>query len=92
MKSKHGSVVIYTLMIGLVIFVIALALAPIVKNLTDTARNETSGDTVGLDCSNESISNFDKAACVATDLTQFYYIGALIFIGGIIITAKVVFG
>ncbi len=90
--NKKGSVVIYGLCLGLLIIILALALAPVVKNLTDGARNETSGDTVGLDCDNDSISNFDKGACVATDLTLFYFIGSLIFIGGLIITSKIVFG
>lgn len=89
--NKRGSVVIYTLMLGMVVIFLALALAPPVQDFVITAMNETSGDTQGLDCTNDSISNFDKATCIAVDLTLFYYIGALIFIGGLIITAKVVF-
>jgi len=90
--NKSGSVVIYTLMIGMVIIILALALAPLVQDFTTSAMNSTSGDTAGLDCDNSSISNFDKATCVSTDLTLFYFIGALIFIAGLIITSKVVFG
>ena len=90
--NKKGSVVIYGLMLGLLVLILALALAPSVKDFTQGAMNKTSGDTVGLDCNNESISNFDKASCVAVDLTGFWFIGSLIFISGLIITAKVVFG
>jgi len=48
--------------------------------------------TGGLDCDNSSISNFDKATCIATDLMLFYFIGFLIFLAGAVITAKFVFG
>jgi len=89
--NKSGSVVVYTLMLGMIIIILALALAPPVQDFIDGAMNESSGDTQGLDCNNESISNFDKAACVSIDISLFYFIGALIFIGGLIITSKVVF-
>ena len=87
MRNKSGSVVIFSLMLGMVIMILALALAPV---LQDTV-NETMSPSEG-DCNNESISNFDKAGCLAIDLSFFYYIGALIFISGLIITAKVTFG
>jgi hypothetical protein len=90
--NKNGSIVFYMLMLGMVIIILALALAPAVSQFTNSAMNETSGDTYGLDCNNESISNFDKAACLAVDLNLFYFIGALIFIGGFIITVKLSFG
>lgn len=89
---KRASVVIYTLMLGMTIIILALALGPPVQEFISTAMNESSEDFQGLDCNNESISSFDKAACIATDLTLFYFIGALVFIGGLIITAKVTFG
>lgn len=84
--NKKGSVLIYGLMLGLVVIITALALAPSVQDSTDEARNSTN-----LDCSNDSISNFDKAACIATDLSLFYFIGALILIGGTIVGAKLIF-
>ncbi len=89
--NKKGSLLIYGLMLGLLIMVLALALAPVVSQLTESARNETVGDIMGLDCENTSISNFDKATCIATDLTLFYFIGGLIFIAGTIVTAKIIF-
>ena len=46
----------------------------------------------GMDCDNASISNFDKAACVATDLMLFYFISFLVFLAGAIVTAKFAFG
>ena len=84
--NKRGSVLIYGLMLGLIVMLLALALAPAVQDFTDDAR-----DTDNLNCSSDSISNFDKASCIATDLTLFYFIGALILIGGLLIGAKLVF-
>ena len=87
MENKQGSVVVYGLMVGLVILILGLALAPAVSEFTTGAMNETTG----LNCSSELISNFDKAACVANDLTLLYFIGGVILIAGAIITAKIVF-
>ncbi len=89
--NKKGSVVIYGLCLGLLVLILALALAPSVQYTTDSAMNATSGDTTGLDCDNSSISNFNKATCVATDISLFWFIGSLIFIAGVIITSKIVF-
>ena len=90
--NKKGSVMIFGLMIALVILILALALAPAVVENSNRARNATDGDTIGMDCDNTSISNFQKAACYATDLNVFYFIGGLIFLAGAFLTAKVVFG
>lgn len=92
MPNKKASVVIFALMLGMVIIILALALAPALQDSIGSAMNSSSGDTHGLDCDNESISSFDKGACLATDLTLFYFIGALIFIGGLVITSKITFG
>ncbi len=82
--NKQGSVMIYGLMLALVLLILGLALAPAVKDFTTDARTN-------MDCDNESISNFDKAGCIATDMTLPYFIGTVIFIGGAIITAKIIF-
>lgn len=88
--NKQGQVMVYGIMLGLVIIILALALAPAVGSFTNGARNETSGDNIGLNCSTTT-SNFDKATCVITDLTLFYFIGGLIFVAGSVIVAKIVF-
>lgn len=85
MNSK-GSLVLLALMLGLVIIILALALAPAVNEQIQEARNSDN-----LDCSNESITKFDKAACIGTDLTVFYFIGSLIMIGILIITSRIIF-
>jgi len=82
--NRKGSVVFYSLMLGLVVIVLALALAPSVQSFTNTAMTQ-------MDCSNDSISIFDKAGCTAIDLGLFQFIGSLILIGGALLTAKIIF-
>ena len=87
--NNKGQAVMVALMIGVVFIVLAMAFAPTLKIFSDNARNTTSETSVGLDCSNESISDWDKANCVATDSMMPYFVGFLIFAGGAIITAKI---
>ena len=64
-------------------------------NITVTGElpNGTVGEgnrtVLGMDCDNESISNFQKGGCLAADLGGFYFIAGLIFLAGAIIAAKV---
>lgn len=85
--NRKGSVLIYMMMLGVLVILLALWLAPSVQDFVDEARNETTG----LDCSNSTISNYNKATCLVLDLNMFYFIGALIFIGGVIIVGRVIF-
>jgi len=82
--NKKGSIIMYGMMLGMVVIILALALAPATKSFTDAAMTS-------MDCSNESISNFYKASCVAVDLGFFQFIGYLILIGGTLVTAKIIF-
>lgn len=68
-------------MIGVVFIVFALAVAPTIKQFSDNARNASTDESVGLDCSNSSISNYDKANCIATDLFLPYFIAFLLVCG-----------
>ena len=85
--EKKGQVIIYGLMLGIVIIVLVLAFAHPTKEFVDNARNETS-EFGGLNCSSSEISNFDKAACLSTDLSLPYFIIIGLAIGGIALTAK----
>lgn len=91
MWGKKGQVILYGLMLSLVIIVVALALAKPVTDFSTTAMNNTTESSIGLNCTNESISNFDKGACVVVDLYPAYFIGVLIFIGGAILISKIIF-
>lgn len=88
--EKKGQLWAYGLMLSLTIIVLALALAPIGKSFVDSSMNVTVGDTIGLDCSNSSISNFDKGACVVTDFSQFYFFGGLILLAGAIALGRII--
>ena len=92
MKSKLGQTTLFAMMIGLVIIILALALAPVISDSSNRAMNKTNEtfNIVGMDCTNSSISNFNKAACIATDITPFYFIGVMILIGGGFIVAKII--
>ena len=90
--NKNGQVWAYTLMLGIVLFVLALALAPAGKHFVDNAMNTSTADFIGLDCSNDSISNFQKGACVVVDFSLAYFFGGLILIAIAVIGAKLTFG
>lgn len=88
--NDRGQVFFITLMVAAIFIVLALAFSPVIKQFSDDARNSSDDTRVGLDCSNSSISDYDKANCVATDSLMPYFIGFLIFAGGAIIAAKVI--
>jgi hypothetical protein len=90
--NKRGQLIFYGMMMGIAIIVMALALAPTIKTFSDGARNET--DVIGgqgLNCTSSLINDYDKGACILVDLINPYFIGALICIAVIIITAKFIF-
>lgn len=87
--NKRGSITIFSIMFALAIIILALALAPAVSEFTTNAMGNTSGDTLGMNCSTSTISDFQKAACVATDLNLFYFIAGVIFLAGAIIVGRV---
>ena len=82
--NKRGQVIFVTLMIAIVVIVLALAFAFPVKEATTNARAD-------MNCSDTTISNFDKAGCLASDLTLFYAIGGMLFLAGVIVSARIIF-
>lgn len=90
--NLRGQVFFFTMMIAVVFILAALAFAPAIKQFADDARNSTDETRVGLDCTNSSISLFDKANCVVVDLYNPYFVGFLIFFIGAIIVARIVYG
>ena len=79
----------YALMLGLVIIILGLALAPAGRDFINSAMNTSTADFIGLDCGNASISNFDKGTCVIADFSLPYFFGGIILIGGAIVVAKI---
>lgn len=80
MNNKGQAIFVY-FCLGIVIIILALAFAPILKQFVTDAMNPSTENSIGLDCNNASISDFDKANCVAVDLSQFTFIMTLISIG-----------
>ena len=78
--NKKGSLAIVLFMIGIVFFVLGLALAPALVDTTNEAR-----DSNNLNCSSDLISNQDKAICYQVDTFPILYIGLLFGLGGIIL-------
>ena len=91
MINKSGQVWAYSFMLGFTIIILGMALAPAGQAFVNSAMNNTVGDILGLDCSNDSISNFDKGTCVITDFSTFYFFSAIILIGGAVIVGRVIF-
>ena len=87
-----GQAYLVSIMIACVFIVAALAFAPAIKSFVDTSRSASTDSSVGLDCSNDSISKFDKATCVAVDMFNPYFVGFLVFAAGLIITARIIVG
>ena len=87
--KKKGQVVFYTLMIAICVVIIALGIVPVVQSFVNDARAPTSDTAVGLDCANESISDYQKSQCVMVDMTTPYFFLGLIGIALLIIGARV---
>lgn len=83
--NKKGQIMLLGIgfMLALTVILLALALAPAVKERIDTTRG-------AMDCDNSSISNFDKAGCLVADISMFQFVGGLIFMAGAILTARII--
>jgi hypothetical protein len=73
LKGKKGQVLLYSLMIVVFVFIIAIIMIEPIKTFITTARDHNN-----LDCSNTSISTGTRMACLVVDLYMFYFIGAVL--------------
>ena len=78
--NKRGTSVFFLLMMGIVFFVLGLALTPA---LTEVTRESMSSSE--LNCSNTSISDQDKAVCSSIDIQPFLFMGTIFGLAGILI-------
>lgn len=90
MNSK-GQAIFYTLMVAIVVVIFALATVPALRQNADIALAPSTSETVGLDCSNPSISDYDKANCTIVDLGMPYFFWGLLGIASLILGAKLIF-
>lgn len=80
--NKSGMVFFYLFMIGVVFFILGLALAPALNDVIK--GDDVIGDN-GLNCSSELISNQDKSICYQIDVIPPLFIGLVFGLGGILI-------
>lgn len=92
MINNRGQSWAYGMMLAMVVVILVLALSPVGKSFVDSAMNQTVGDAIGLDCANESISNFDKGTCVIVDFSLVYFFGGLLLIGTALLISKIIVG
>jgi len=77
-NNKKGFILIYGLMLGVIVFLLALALSPSLKQVTEEQMNSPL-----LNCSTTTNQQL-KAVCTSIDL-QNLFVALLIGVGGIII-------
>ena len=80
MKNKKGVVVFIYFCIGIVFFVLGMALAPILNSVIGESTSSTQ-----LNCSNESISNQDKSVCYQMDMMTPLWFGVILGFSGIVL-------
>lgn len=86
--NNNGQVVVFTLMVAVCIFILALAFIFPVKEATTNAM--AASDT-GMNCTSSLITTYTKAACLVSDITLPYFIAAILALGGAIAGAKLLF-
>jgi len=87
LKSKKGVAIFYALMLGVILFLLGLALAPALQDVTtETGNAET------LNCSTITSSHPDydriKPVCTSIDIQQLF-IGIIFGIAGIVIARSI---
>lgn len=65
-------------MVFILVIVFAIIIMPSLSNVSSESRTN-------LDCTNDSISDYDKSSCMAIDSSPFIFVGALLAIAGGII-------
>lgn len=90
-KAQAGNYAV-AFMIAVCLIILGIAWASPINEVTKDARNTTNqfGEVGGMDCDNSSISDFTKAGCLVTDISQGYFIGGIIALAGVIIAARII--
>ncbi len=68
MNSK-GQMLIFGFMVMMAIIVLTMGIAPAGQDILNRTMHSSN-----MDCDNDSISSFDKTACVAVDMGMFYFL------------------
>lgn len=78
--NKKGAAVFVVLMIGIICFVLGMALAPPLKIVLEESMNQDE-----LNCSNPSISQMKHAVCTQIDMFLPLFVGLLFGLAGMLI-------
>ena len=89
-KKAQSTQYAMAFMIAVCLIIFGLAWAKPVNQLITYGMNTTSS-IGGMDCDNSSISDFTKAACITSDISQSYFIGGIMAIAGLVIAARIIF-
>ena len=87
-KAQVGNYAV-AFMLAIVIIIIGVSLAHPVNEVTTMAMNETSS-IGGMNCTSTT-DDFMKAGCWTMDIGQAFFIGSLIALAGVIISARIIF-
>lgn len=77
--NKNAQAIFFMLMMGIVFFILGLALTPIITDVSNEAMSSSQ-----LNCSNESISDQDKAVCTSIDIQSFLFFGTVFGLAGML--------
>ena len=83
-SNKRGVSIFFLLMVGVVFFLLGLALTPALVETSNEAMA-----TPELNCSNTSISDQDKAVCTSIDIQSFLFFGTIMGLGAMIMAGVV---
>ena len=82
MNRKAQVTIFVYFMIGLIFFVLGMALAPALTQTSGEAQTE-------LNCTSSSITNEEQAICYQMDVMPSLYIGVLFGLGAMVLTRMV---
>lgn len=75
----------FLFMAGIIIFILAFALAPTFKNSSDTSR-------ANMNCNNASISTDQKVVCTTIDISTPMIVAIILGLGTVAFGAKLLIG
>lgn len=81
--NNKAQVALIGLMVGIMIFMMAMIFIDPISDVITETRNNTQ-----LDCSNSSITDGKKATCLIVDLILPYFIAVVIAVAGAYISAR----
>lgn len=84
--NKNGSTIFIILMMGVLLFILGLAMAKPLGEVINEAREDPL-----LDCRNSTISDQNKAVCTEIDMMQPMYIGVMFGLAGMLL-GRIVLG